>query len=106
MNISLLLYVWKDLVLNNPAFTKYLIQYGEISTYPGGYKENAGDLEAVPLMRNGGINHKPIILRLNTKDILRYRHEIPSRRNPAGARIICSGAVLALPAGQDITRRL
>lgn len=30
------------LVLNNPAYTKYYIQYGEISTYPGGYKENAG----------------------------------------------------------------
>ncbi len=30
------------LVLNNPAFTKYYKQYGEISTYPGGYKENAG----------------------------------------------------------------
>jgi cellobiose phosphorylase len=30
------------LVLNNPAFTKYHIEYGEISTYPGGYKENAG----------------------------------------------------------------
>ena len=30
------------LVLNNPALTKYYIQYGEISTYPGGYKENAG----------------------------------------------------------------
>ena len=30
------------LVLNNPAFTKYYPQYGEISTYPGGYKENAG----------------------------------------------------------------
>lgn len=30
------------LVLNNPAFTSYKIEYGEISTYPGGYKENAG----------------------------------------------------------------
>lgn len=30
------------LVLNNPAFTKYYIQYGEISSYPAGYKENAG----------------------------------------------------------------
>ena len=30
------------LVLNNPAFTRYYIEYGEISTYPGGYKENAG----------------------------------------------------------------
>ncbi len=30
------------LVLNNPAFTKYMIEYGEISTYPAGYKENAG----------------------------------------------------------------
>ena len=30
------------LVLNNPAFTKYYKQYGEISTYPAGYKENAG----------------------------------------------------------------
>ena len=30
------------LVLNNPAFTKYYVQYGEISTYPGGYKEHAG----------------------------------------------------------------
>ncbi len=30
------------LVLNNPAFTTYHIEYGEISTYPAGYKENAG----------------------------------------------------------------
>lgn len=30
------------IVLNNPAFTKYYIEYGEISTYPAGYKENAG----------------------------------------------------------------
>ncbi len=30
------------LVLNNPAFTHYIVEYGEISTYPGGYKENAG----------------------------------------------------------------
>ena len=30
------------LVLLNPAYTKYYIQYGEISTYPAGYKENAG----------------------------------------------------------------
>ncbi|MBR0110029.1 MAG: glycosyl transferase [Bacteroidales bacterium] len=30
------------LVLNNPAFTRYYIEYGEISTYPAGYKENAG----------------------------------------------------------------
>ena len=30
------------LVLNNPAFSKYYIEYGEISTYPAGYKENAG----------------------------------------------------------------
>ena len=30
------------MVLNNPAFTKYVVEYGEISTYPAGYKENAG----------------------------------------------------------------
>ncbi len=30
------------IVLNHPAFTKYEIRYGEISTYPPGYKENAG----------------------------------------------------------------
>ena len=30
------------LVLNYPAFTKYHIEYGEISTYPAGYKENGG----------------------------------------------------------------
>ncbi len=30
------------LVLNYPAFTKYHMQYGEISTYPQGYKENGG----------------------------------------------------------------
>ena len=29
------------IVLNNPAFTKYYIEYGEISSYPPGYKENA-----------------------------------------------------------------
>jgi len=29
-------------VLNSPAFTKYHIEYGEISTYPAGYKENGG----------------------------------------------------------------
>ena len=30
------------LVLNNPAYTKYYIDYGEISSYPEGYKGNAG----------------------------------------------------------------
>ncbi|GIQ67509.1 glycosyl transferase [Xylanibacillus composti] len=30
------------IVLNNPAFTKYYLNLGEISTYPPGYKENAG----------------------------------------------------------------
>lgn len=30
------------IVLNNPAFTKYYIEMGEISSYPPGYKENAG----------------------------------------------------------------
>ena len=30
------------IVLNNPAFTEYVVEYGEISTYPAGYKENAG----------------------------------------------------------------
>uniref|UniRef100_A0A2I2K947 Cellobiose phosphorylase n=1 Tax=feces metagenome TaxID=1861841 RepID=A0A2I2K947_9ZZZZ len=30
------------IVLNNPAFTKYFVEYGEISSYPAGYKENAG----------------------------------------------------------------
>ena len=30
------------IVLNNPPFSKYVVEYGEISTYPPGYKENAG----------------------------------------------------------------
>jgi cellobiose phosphorylase len=30
------------IVLNNPPFTRYHIEYGEITTYPEGYKENAG----------------------------------------------------------------
>ncbi len=30
------------LVLNQPAFTSYIMEYGEISSYPQGYKENAG----------------------------------------------------------------
>lgn len=30
------------LVLNNPAYSRYYVEYGEISTYPGGFKENAG----------------------------------------------------------------
>ncbi len=30
------------IVLNNPAFTKYYLNLGEISSYPEGYKENAG----------------------------------------------------------------
>lgn len=30
------------IVLNHPAYTKYHIEMGEISTYPPGYKENAG----------------------------------------------------------------
>lgn len=30
------------IVLNNPAFTRYIVKYGEISSYPEGYKENAG----------------------------------------------------------------
>jgi cellobiose phosphorylase len=38
--------MWLDtpygIVVNQPAFTRYIIEYGEISTYPKGYKENAG----------------------------------------------------------------
>ena len=30
------------IVLNNPPFSEYVIDYGEISSYPAGYKENAG----------------------------------------------------------------
>ena len=30
------------MVLNHPAFTRYYVEMGEISTYPAGYKENAG----------------------------------------------------------------
>ena len=30
------------LVLNTPAYSRYLYEYGEISSYPEGYKENAG----------------------------------------------------------------
>jgi cellobiose phosphorylase len=30
------------IVLNSPAYTKYYIGYGEISSYPPGYKENGG----------------------------------------------------------------
>jgi len=30
------------IVLNSPAFSRYYIEYGEISTYPQGYKENGG----------------------------------------------------------------
>ncbi len=30
------------MVLNNPAFSRYIYEYGEISSYPEGYKENAG----------------------------------------------------------------
>jgi len=30
------------IVLNNPPYTRYFIEYGEISSYPPGYKENAG----------------------------------------------------------------
>ena len=30
------------IVLNNPAFSHYYVEYGEISSYPEGYKENAG----------------------------------------------------------------
>jgi cellobiose phosphorylase len=37
---------WLDsqygIVLQQPAFTRYVLEYGEISTYPKGYKENAG----------------------------------------------------------------
>jgi len=30
------------LVLHQPAFTRYRLEYGEITSYPAGYKENAG----------------------------------------------------------------
>lgn len=32
----------QGIVLNNPAYSHYYIDYGEISSYPPGYKENAG----------------------------------------------------------------
>lgn len=30
------------IILQNPAYTHYYVEYGEISSYPEGYKENAG----------------------------------------------------------------
>lgn len=36
------LYTGHGLVLLNPAYTKYYVNLGEISSYPPGYKENAG----------------------------------------------------------------
>ncbi len=30
------------IVLNQPAYTRYHVELGEITTYPPGYKENAG----------------------------------------------------------------
>jgi cellobiose phosphorylase len=30
------------IVLHNPAYSRYYLEFGEISTYPEGYKENAG----------------------------------------------------------------
>lgn len=30
------------IVLNSPSFTHYMVEYGEISSYPEGYKENGG----------------------------------------------------------------
>ena len=32
----------QGIVLNTPAYSKYIYEYGEISSYPEGYKENAG----------------------------------------------------------------
>ncbi len=32
----------RGLVLNYPPYSRYYVEYGEISTYPGGVKENAG----------------------------------------------------------------
>ena len=46
------------------------IAYGHVV---GSSAEQTGDFEAVPLMRNGGIDLKPVILRLYTEDILGYQ---------------------------------
>jgi cellobiose phosphorylase len=50
------------IVLNNPAFSEYLVHMGEITSYPQGYKENAGIfchnnpwiMIAETILRNGG----------------------------------------------------
>lgn len=41
-SVSRLLECEHGIVLQNPAFTHYYIEYGEISSYPEGYKENSG----------------------------------------------------------------
>lgn len=41
-SVARLLECEHGIVLQNPAFTHYYIEYGEISSYPEGYKENAG----------------------------------------------------------------
>jgi cellobiose phosphorylase len=41
-SVALYLDTPNGIVLNNPAFTEYIVEYGEISSYPAGYKENAG----------------------------------------------------------------
>jgi cellobiose phosphorylase len=50
------------IVLNNPAFSEYLVHMGEITSYPQGYKENAGIfchnnpwiMIAETVLKNGG----------------------------------------------------
>lgn len=41
-SVAVLLACEYGIVLNYPAFTRYYLNMGEISTYPKGYKENAG----------------------------------------------------------------
>ena len=51
--------------------------------------EQTGNGEAVPLVRNGGIDHQTVVLRLYAEDILRDGNEVPCRRT-------CKPAVLCL----------
>lgn len=41
-SVNKLLYTPNGIILQQPAFSKYYINLGEVSSYPPGYKENAG----------------------------------------------------------------
>ncbi|MGK2925986.1 MAG: GH36-type glycosyl hydrolase domain-containing protein [Lysobacterales bacterium] len=88
------------IVLNYPAFTRYRIEYGEISTYPPGYKENGG----IFCHNNPWIMIAETVLGRGDRAFDYYRRIAPAWQEDAALRTVEPYVYAQMVAGKESQR--